>query len=73
MCFLQDAHFKYDTLKGRTQPGFAVLEKIYNIENSARENKNVEHGYPQKRSQKAPGALAGLIKGISPSKPGSKA
>lgn len=52
-------------LRGRTQPGFAVLEKIYNIENSARENlKNVEHGYPE-RSQKAPGALAGLIRYFS--------
>ena len=45
MCFLQEAHFKYDTLKGRTQPGFAVLEKIYNIKNSAWENKNVEQVY----------------------------
>ena len=45
-------NFKYDTLTGRTQPGFAVLEKIYNIENSARENKNVEPVHPQKRSQR---------------------
>lgn len=46
--------FKYDTLKGRTQPGFAVLEKMYNIENLPEGNKNVEHGYPQKRYSESP-------------------